>query len=181
MTNLSMSAGCVVHEASEDSGGSDSDRSVAKIIAEDLYLGKLKHAYRCIMWSPVKRTVHTYSYTISPHAKWMGKDEVQQLNGMLFKSKSTIGTMYIMELSNKGKWHSHGVVFTTRKQKFSQCKSRLAKMYFDTEPDDGWLKYMIKDNPSMLYVTYKPYLHADVLDLTKFKQSELFEKKNIML
>lgn len=94
-----------------------------------------------------------YTLTVSPHAKGEELGVLLQSVDNLWQQKSIMQVLFIVETSDLGKKHIHGIMCLKGHSKFAKFRKHPVFQYHIRPliPDGGWLGYMLKDNPDGVY------------------------------
>ena len=95
-----------------------------------------------------------YTFTISPHQLYAQEIVTHQAASQILSSyKCVYSLRYIIETSDKGKIHAHGILVTRDLSKFVKLRRHpMVNYHFSYyNVDGGWLDYIAKDDPKDIH------------------------------
>ncbi len=98
-----------------------------------------------------------YAFTASPHDKYLNRETLHRTIKDLLKLYSPIySLLYVIEVSELGKIHAHGIICSRDQSKFVKVRNHPVVQFKIVKYSPGiWIKYILKDNPTKIHVIYK--------------------------
>ncbi len=101
--------------------------------------------------------VSYYAITVSPHQKNQPEAVIHaSMQHLILKCKNVISVRYIIEKSEKGKYHSHGVLCSRSRSKFTKVRNHPLCQFYITPYNPGfeWTEYISKYMPDKCYTIH---------------------------
>ncbi len=102
--------------------------------------------------------VKFYCVTISPHSRYCEALVVERaMKDVYLKYKHVIGSVCISEVSDKGKYHIHGILACLSDSKWAKLRKHPTCHYSITKlfSLDAWCEYLLKDKPDEVDLRWK--------------------------
>lgn len=101
-------------------------------------------------WNHMKYSV-VYNFTLAPHAKSSLTCVLHGAAQLLRRNKAFQEALYVIEISSLGKPHIHGIIRTKDSCEFKKSVHPETYMQYNLGADNGWINYIFKNSPSVIY------------------------------